>query len=104
MSAAATSAGCEVALAADGRIQVRGELTFATVSKVRIDCLRLFDKVRNLHIDLGGVVGADSAGLALMIDWMREARLRKRKLHFSRIPATLRIVAELSDVEDLLPA
>lgn len=95
---------CEVELTADGRIQVSGELTFATVSKVRVDCLRLFDKARNLRIDLGGVVGADSVALALMIEWMREARQRQQQVHFSNIPAALRVLAELSDVDDLLPA
>ncbi|MCB1733865.1 MAG: STAS domain-containing protein [Gammaproteobacteria bacterium] len=95
---------CSVQIASDGRIEVRGELTFATVPTLRITALRLFSKVRSVHIDLAGVTGADSAGLALLIEWMRELRRRQHTAHFSHIPDALRVIAELSDVDSLLPA
>ena len=95
---------CSVEIANDGRIEVRGELSFATVPGVRADALRLFSKVRSVHVDLAGVTGADSAGLALLIEWMRESRRLQHNAHFSHVPDALRVIAELSDVDDLLPA
>lgn len=98
------AAACRVELAVDGRIAVTGELVFATVGAARVQALRLFSQARAMRVDLGGVSKADSAGLALLIEWMREARRRHQNVHFEHIPDGLRVIAELSDVESLLPA
>lgn len=56
-----------------------------------------------LTLDLGGVVRADSAGLAVLVALTREARTRGTPLSFVNIPAQLRNLAAVSGVEDLLP-
>ena len=59
---------------------------------------------RALAIDLGGVTGGDSAGLALLIEWLSAARAAQCDLRYENIPVQLRQLARLSDVEELLIA
>jgi phospholipid transport system transporter-binding protein len=54
-------------------------------------------------LDLQGVTRADSAGLALMLQWVDEARRRGRSIRFSGVPDSLLDIARFSNVLDLLP-
>ena len=55
-----------------------------------------------LQIDLGGVAESDSAGLALLLEWLRVARQRKQRVHFANLPAQIAALARISEVEELL--
>ena len=55
-------------------------------------------------IDLGEVSEMDSALLALLLAWLREARQRERALVFTNLPESLRTIARLYGVDRLLPA
>ncbi len=54
-------------------------------------------------IDLGQVAEADSSALAVMLGWMRGARLSRSTIKFANIPAGVRSLAELYGVAELLP-
>jgi len=54
-------------------------------------------------IDLGEVSEMDSALLALLLAWLREARLREHTLVFTNLPESLRTIARLYGVDRLLP-
>lgn len=54
-------------------------------------------------IDLGEVTEMDSALLALLLAWLREAKARSRTLEFARLPESLRTIARLYGVDDLIP-
>ena len=54
-------------------------------------------------VDLGEVTEMDSALLALLLAWLREAKARERTLDFVRLPAALRTIAQLYGVDELLP-
>ena len=55
-------------------------------------------------IDLAGVTSSDSAGLALLIEWLSVARAAKRTLRYENLPSQLLQLARLSEVEELLVA
>ena len=55
-------------------------------------------------IDLGEVSEMDSALLALLLAWLREARQREHGLAFTNLPESLRTIARLYGVDRLLPA
>jgi phospholipid transport system transporter-binding protein len=81
----------------DGHYRVDSELTFRTVTALRGQGLAaLAAAPAEVVFDLAAVRQADSAGLALLIDWLA-ARLR-----FAGVSPELRALARLSDVEDLL--
>lgn len=78
-------------------------LSFATVPEVRADGLSLIEAAGSeLCIDLSGVVAADSAGLALLIDWLASARHAGKRLRYVRPPPVLLALAKLSEVAPLL--
>lgn len=85
-----------------GHYAVQGELSFATVTGLLLQSRSLFAAEPVLDIDLLGVTHADSAGLSLLVEWIREARLRSCKLGYRSLPAQLAALAGISEVEGLL--
>ena len=57
----------------------------------------------SVTVDLNGVRRCDSAGLALLIQWMREARSQSVEIRFTNLPEQLIHIAETSGLEDILP-
>ena len=88
---------------ADDRYLVSGPLLFQTVSEARKLGLRLLSKHQVMVLDLSGVARADSAGLALLMEWMREARRRGVSVRFENIPEQLQAIARASQVDQFLP-
>jgi phospholipid transport system transporter-binding protein len=87
-----------------GRYCVTTELTFATVAALRPLGLAALAQVPvgSVTIELAGVTQADSAGLALLVDWIAAARSCGAQLRYEGISPALRALARLSDVEDLV--
>ena len=54
-------------------------------------------------VDLGGVAEADSAAVALLLSWVRVARETKQSLTVVNPPESIRSLAALYGVADLLP-
>jgi phospholipid transport system transporter-binding protein len=84
--------------------RLESELTFATVAALRPLGLAALAAApgRSVVIELGAVTQADSAGLALLVDWLAAARAGAKELRFEGLSPTLRALAQLSDVEDLV--
>jgi phospholipid transport system transporter-binding protein len=90
--------------AGDGHYSAGGALTFATASRARALGAQLLKGVAGapLEIDCAGVTAADSAGLAVLIDWLGMAKRAGARLRYSHLPAGLNALASISDVEQLL--
>ncbi len=89
---------------ADGRFRVSGELTFATVTRVLERSRRLFTQAGEaLEIELGAVERVDSAGLALLIEWMRVAQALDKSIRFFNLPDQMMAIASASDLDSILP-
>lgn len=94
----------EIRQAGDGRITVSGELGFATVTALRNRSRHLFtDSCGELDIDLKEVSRADSAGLALLIEWIRMAKAANRTIRFHHLPEQMKAIARACDLEAVLP-
>ncbi|HXA35356.1 MAG TPA: STAS domain-containing protein [Steroidobacteraceae bacterium] len=85
-----------------GRARVAGSLHFTTVRALLADGEVAINDGRAESIDLAGVTGSDSAGLALMIEWLSVAKAAGRALHYENLPSQLQQLARLSEVEELL--
>ena len=87
-----------------GKIQVRGALTCATARRARAAASRLLAARGGpaLEVDLSAVTASDSAGLAVLLDWLALAHRQGRAIHFTNLPAPIRAVAHISEVESLL--
>ncbi|HET9331524.1 MAG TPA: STAS domain-containing protein [Steroidobacteraceae bacterium] len=88
---------------ADGRLAAQGPLTFATARKAReLGRQALAAGAGGLEIDCSGVSAADSAGLAVLIDWLAAARAAQRTLRYTGLPEGLAALGRISEVQELL--
>jgi len=85
-----------------GRFRVSGVLDASTAREVLEQSEARFEQFKELDIDLGGVGESDSAGLALLIEWLRLARQGQKSLRFANVPAQIEALARISEVEDLI--
>lgn len=83
----------------DGTAEVSGELTFATVPAYLQRNGELFEGLGDLTIDLKGVRRADSAGIALLIEWLRLGRAAGRTVRFTNMPPQLEALIRVSGLE-----
>lgn len=90
--------------AGDGRLAVRGELGFATAAAALQAGLALIGAQRAWTVELSGVTAGDSAGLAVLVEWVSAARARGATLHYEAVPAQILAVARISDLDGLLLA
>jgi phospholipid transport system transporter-binding protein len=85
-----------------GRYRVVGVIDAMTAGDLLEQSIARFETSGDLEVDLAGVPESDSAGLALLIEWIRRVRLRRQKIRFSNVPAQINALARISEVEDLL--
>lgn len=92
---------CSIDLGEDGCARLEGELTFESVP-------RLYEQAHsalpeNLRaVDLSGVTTADSAGLALLLEWQASRRGASGRLTFTNAPSSLLSLASLCEATGLL--
>jgi phospholipid transport system transporter-binding protein len=88
----------------EGRYRVAGELTFRTVTALLAQSQVMFQApAPALDLDLGEVARADSAGLALLIEWLRGARTTGKAIRFHRVSPQMRAILQVSDLDSILP-
>lgn len=92
-----------IELQENGRLKVSGELTFSSVSALLAESLSYFKSQDELQIDLAGVARSDTAGVALLVEWMHIAKQRDAQLFFSNIPEQMWAIIEVSDLGQRLP-
>jgi phospholipid transport system transporter-binding protein len=81
-----------------------GVVTIATAS-IYVDAARTnWPQEGDATIDFAGVTEADSAALALIFKWQRDAEKKGRKIHCLNIPANVMSLAKLYGVDDLISA
>jgi phospholipid transport system transporter-binding protein len=90
--------------AGDGRLAASGPLDFATAAAALGAGLGLMTGGRAWTIDLSGVTAGDSAGLAVLVEWISAARGRGASVRYESVPAQIVAIARISDLEDLLLA
>lgn len=84
------------------RLLARGELSFATAEQALPAGLSLLPSGGACTMDLTAITSADSAGLAVLIEWLSVAAERGCKLVFEAVPAQLRAIARISDLDELI--
>lgn len=85
-----------------GRLEVKGALTFATAAAALSQGQCLIAAASAVTVGLSGVDEADSAGLAVLIEWLALARARSATLRYESVPEQILAVARISDVQGLL--
>jgi phospholipid transport system transporter-binding protein len=89
---------------APGRFAADGALTFATARRACELGERSFAGAGGdaVEIDCTGITASDSAGLAVLLEWLRIARRAGRKLRYTALPQGLLALARISEVDAML--
>jgi phospholipid transport system transporter-binding protein len=85
-----------------GRLEARGAMSYESAARALQTGLELMPHGQPCTVDLSRVTEADSAGLAVLVEWLATARKRGTAIHYEGIPAQILAVARISDLEDLL--
>jgi phospholipid transport system transporter-binding protein len=84
-------------------LHLSGDLVIGSVATLLNQANSLFPKHRHVIIDLKDVPRVDSAGLALLLEWVEWARNHDTDIQFLNVPEALIRIARLSNVEGMLP-
>jgi phospholipid transport system transporter-binding protein len=99
-----TSGPFRLVAVAGGRFTAEGPLTFASARQARelgLDALEGAATGR-VEIDCQGITSSDSAGLAVLLDWLAVAKAQGRSLSFTHLPAGLTALGRISELNELL--
>ena len=86
----------------EGQFKVQGEITFDTISPLLSQSGQIFNNYKQLTFDLSAVTQTDSAGLALLIEWLRIAEQKNIKVQFINLPKQLENIAKVCGLETIL--
>ena len=86
----------------DNAVTVSGVLDFVSARETLESVSSCIRANKTLDIDLSGVVEANSAGLALLIEWLAVARREGHSVTFHHIPDSLRQLAGVCQVDGLI--
>ena len=105
VTAQAADAGAfRLAAGAPGTLSAEGPLTFASARRAsELGAAALAHAAATkLEIDCRGITASDSAGLAVLLEWLSVARRAGRSLRYAQLPEGLAALARISDLEELL--
>ncbi len=86
----------------EGRFALSGEMTFDTAERILKKSEEPFEQHTQLEIDLSGITMSDSAGLALLLEWVTWANHTVREIRFKGMPERVMAIAKTTEVERLL--
>lgn len=98
--------GVSIEETSPGRFVLRGPLDFSTARRAHELGAAAFaaSGATACSVDCGDVGQANSAGLAVLIAWLREAQRAGRSLRYERLPPGVVAIAGISEVQELLEA
>jgi phospholipid transport system transporter-binding protein len=83
---------------------LEGPVTIATAGRIMDEARAHWPEAGESIVDFAGVTEADSAALALIFKWQRDAAKHGRTVRCANIPANVHALAKLYGVDGLLPA
>jgi phospholipid transport system transporter-binding protein len=89
-----------------GTFLLSGELNRSSVNKswpTRVADIKQAASQQPVILDLVGITQADTAGLAWLINLLRDCQSQNIQFTFCNVPETLINLAKISDVEGFLP-
>jgi phospholipid transport system transporter-binding protein len=92
---------CSIQRDEDGRVRLAGELTFKSVPGLYVHAQNELPE-NIVTVDLSGITAADSAGLALLLEWQASRKNSSAALTFTNAPSSLMSLASLSEATGLL--
>lgn len=92
----------ELKQAGEGAFELIGEMSFDTAAEILESSERSFAQYADAQVSLSQVSKADSAGLALLLEWKAQAKQRNAIIRFVAVPDSLLAIAKTTEVSDLI--
>ena len=92
----------ELADLGDGKFSLSGDVSFRTAESVLQESDGLFSSGSDVQIDLSQVSRTDSAGMALLLEWLSRAAGAGVQLQFANIPEKIKAIAVTAEIDDFL--
>ena len=86
----------------NGEFLVSGIMDFETIPDLWKQSQSMFLTDGAITVDFRQVEHSNSAGLALIIEWIRFAQFKKRRFNLVNLPSQLQEIAKISGIEDIL--
>jgi phospholipid transport system transporter-binding protein len=81
---------------------ISGELNFTTAVKLWNESLVLMAKAAQLNFDFTAVTNSNSAGIALLLEWVKYAKQHQKTIRFNNIPKQLNSIIAVSGISKIL--
>lgn len=88
--------------AGNGSWLLEGDLNFSSVPVMLEPPPTALTGNREIQVDLKGVTRADSAGLALLLEWLRESERAGKTITFTHVPEQLLAISRLCGLDEIL--
>ena len=85
-----------------GKFALSGRMSFDTAGEILFDSEEMFEEHTRIEVDLSGVSHTDSAGLALLLEWITWANHTVREIRFVDTPEMIDAIAKTTEVDHLL--
>ena len=81
----------------DRCFELHGAMSFETADRILRRSEKLFGRYEDVQVDCSGVNDADSAGLALLLEWISQAYRQGGQIHFSGLPKSIVAIARTTE-------
>lgn len=85
-----------------GKFALSGRMGFDTADAILYDSEPMFSEHTRIEVDLSRVTHTDSAGLALLLEWITWANHTVREIRFVNTPEKIDAIAKTTEVDHLL--
>jgi len=86
----------------NGRFTLSGDMSFDTAERILQKSEEMFSQYTQIEVDLSAVEHSDSAGLALLLEWITWANHSVREIRFLGMPERVLAIAQTTEVDHLL--
>ena len=81
---------------------ISGDLNFQTVPILFEESLSFLQTYPAITIDFSSVVSSNSAGVALLIEYKKQAEKYKKTIHFHHIPLQLQSLIDATEIQGII--
>ena len=85
-----------------GKFALSGRMVFGTAGEILEESEEMFEQHTRIEVDLSEVTDTDSAGLALLLEWITWANHTVREIRFVGTPEKIDAIAKTTEVDHLL--
>ncbi len=83
-------------------LMVSGDLDVNNVMSIYQQAVQKFSQYKTVIIDFSAVTSSDSAGLALIVEWIKYAKRQEQQIQFMHLSQDILSLADASGLDQLI--